>query len=543
MASSNLKSALAAEYTRLSWSDRFSPNHEFSYSSAVSCLFHFLLILILGYWLAEPTTQDRGAVEVEVINISPEPNQGDLQGDGSGGGAAGKLVFDEAEPVEEPVEIEQAEVVKNQEVNVDTKVNVTITDAKALSPVNTASISETSDAIDQLQVKQPVSSGGGTGLGTGNGSGAGEGGGGGGGGSSLEDSIGNLAGEQHDWVKKQEFRGKRILLACGYIDRESGNGEPFPKVCNVLRRIGFKVDAQQFEGALPPLDDYDQCWIVSGSGVSRFAFGGTGGDSETTKSIRRFLKRGKGVYVLADNAPWLYQANEISTALHSATIQGNYAGEQLIHVAQGQQGFTGAGKKITGMKDGILWAADHELLSGLNAIYEGVTISHLSESPKLHVVLRASNNLPLVSVSRDSKELVVYDCGFTRMFSKWEENIVSSSRWYQNVAAYLMGKKRRDLRGGEESGKDSPRGNQELQSSDIPNLSPQRLIEASAIQGKFQCLVCKKEFPINTSQSKKKLPDQKKKTKSTPVDKGLSMTLSARSANRFLAFLRMLRMN
>ena len=108
MTSSNPESTLAAEYASQSWSDRFSPNHEFSYSSGVSCLFHFLLILILGYWLTEPTTQDRGAVEVEVINISPEPNTGDSQGDGSGGGAASDLEFDVADPAEEPVDIEHS---------------------------------------------------------------------------------------------------------------------------------------------------------------------------------------------------------------------------------------------------------------------------------------------------------------------------------------------------------------------------------------------------------------------------------------------------
>jgi hypothetical protein len=252
------------------------------------------------------------------------------------------------------------------------------------------------------------------------------------------DSIGNIVGEQHDWVKKGEFRGKRILLACYYVASTGDNAEPYPDVCNVLRAIGFTVDSQAIQGRLPDLDSYDQCWIVSGTG-------NTGFGAEDIKAIRQFVNRGKGVYMLADNMPFLYEANQVATALHNVTIQGNYPGEQLIHVTQGQQGNSGAGKKITGMKGGKLWAADHELLSGLKAIYEGTSISHLSESPKLYVVLRASNNLPLVSVSTNPRELIVYDCGFTRMYYKWAENIVSSSRWYQNVAAYLMGKKRQDL--------------------------------------------------------------------------------------------------
>ena len=260
---------------------------------------------------------------------------------------------------------------------------------------------------------------------------------------STTDSIGNLKGEDHDWVKKQEYAGKRIILLRYYTGSESNGGNrerPFPRVCEVLRTIGFEVDSQAASGSLPDLVNYDQCWIVS-------SMGGSGFPSDDIEKIREFLSQGKGVYILADNAPYLDEANRICSKLHGATIQGNYVGEQLIHVAEGQQGFTGAGKKITGIKGGKLWAADHELLSGLKAIYEGITISHLSESPSLHVVLRASNGRPLVSVSTNQNELIVYDCGYTRMFHEWEQNVVSSTRWYQNVAAYLMGKKRRDLRG------------------------------------------------------------------------------------------------
>ena len=184
MANSSPEHPVAEQYANRSWSDRFSPNHEFSYSSGVSCLFHFLLILLLGLWLTAPTNKDRGAVEVELISIAPEPNPGD--GVDPGGG---EPVLEEARPTEEG-EFEEAEVVENAEVAADTQVTSQIVDAPAVTRANPATKSAASDAIAQLKAKQPVSSGGGTGTGSGAGEGAGAAGGGGG--ASVEDLIGAL---------------------------------------------------------------------------------------------------------------------------------------------------------------------------------------------------------------------------------------------------------------------------------------------------------------------------------------------------------------
>jgi len=184
MANSSPEHPVAEQYANRSWSDRFSPNHEFSYSSGVSCLFHFLLILLLGLWLTAPTNKDRGAVEVELISIAPEPNPGD--GVDPGGG---EPVLEEARPTEEG-EFEEAEVVENAEVAADTQVTSQIADAPAVTRANPATKSAASDAIAQLKAKQPVSSGGGTGTGSGAGEGAGAAGGGGG--ASVEDLIGAL---------------------------------------------------------------------------------------------------------------------------------------------------------------------------------------------------------------------------------------------------------------------------------------------------------------------------------------------------------------
>jgi hypothetical protein len=50
-----------------------------------------------------------------------------------------------------------------------------------------------------------------------------------------------------------------------------------------------------------------------------------------------------------------------------------------------------------------------------------------------------------VAVSKRSHENLLYDCGFTRMYVDWDTHARTATRWYQNVAAYLQGKRRSDL--------------------------------------------------------------------------------------------------
>lgn len=180
MANSSPEHPVAEQYANRSWSDRFSPNHEFSYSSGVSCLFHFLLILLLGLWLTAPANKDRGGVEVELISIAPEANLGD--GADSGGG---EPVLEEASPTVE-VEFEEQKVIKNVEVDVDLQVKSTLVDAPAVTRADPETKRQTTAAIGELKAKPSE------GAGTGPGPGEGPGGAPPAGGGSVEDLIGAL---------------------------------------------------------------------------------------------------------------------------------------------------------------------------------------------------------------------------------------------------------------------------------------------------------------------------------------------------------------
>jgi hypothetical protein len=258
-------------------------------------------------------------------------------------------------------------------------------------------------------------------------------------------SLTALAGE--NFVQQGEFSGKKILFV------NYDNVEPNEKyVPQILRNMGFAVDVKVAPPKLPDLHGYDQLWVVSSCG-SQFGFGPA--DAER---VAKFVQGGKGLYNVMDNVPCVIQGTLIGQKLHGITMTGDYIGQQVVNVVP-----AGTVKKMVeaamkkgdmeelaklrhaGYLDGKLYAEDHELLTGITHLYEGITLCHMSESPDLDVILRASDNQSLVAVSKKSGEKVVHDCGFTRMFYNWEANAATSTRWYQNVATFLMGKHRKDL--------------------------------------------------------------------------------------------------
>ena len=253
-----------------------------------------------------------------------------------------------------------------------------------------------------------------------------------------------------EWVQAEDFKGKKILIACYYWEGEPLDSVPMNNVPGLLRKLGFEVDVLKAPAHLPDLSPYDQLWIVSG-------MGGTFDESDAVK-VERFLAAGKGVYVMADNTPYIHEANVIGRHLHQISFDGGYLGEQTISVMTADQI-----KKLiadamqkedmdklaeyrrAGYFNGTFYAEDHEILTGIKKLFEGCTISTMTKSPDLEVIIRASDNQSLVAVSTEPGQRIVYDGGFTRLYYRWNEHAEISTLWYRNIAAYLLGKTRKDL--------------------------------------------------------------------------------------------------
>lgn len=160
------------------------------------------------------------------------------------------------------------------------------------------------------------------------------------------------------------------------------------------------------------------------------------------KAIVAFAKAGKGLCLLSDNDPFTYESNELARRLFPGVrVQGNYQGEKIAYVRRPQL----TDEQIKKYR-GDYEVPDHPLLTGVNFVYEGITISHPSASNKLDVALRASDGEPVIAVSKEPGLRVIIDCGFTRYCHGPNDDVsfilmtAGTPRLAQNMAAYLAGK-------------------------------------------------------------------------------------------------------
>jgi hypothetical protein len=233
------------------------------------------------------------------------------------------------------------------------------------------------------------------------------------------------------WDSSSATSRKKILILRGF---ERGR---LTFLETTLTDLGYDVKVKNYGvKSTGSFREYDQIWLISGarSGVK---------DADIRRDIRKFknyVASGNGLYVLADNDPFFHHANMLSQELHKAEIVGSYEGRQMIDIY-------GYNDQINlEYEDKEKKTFDHELLTGIYSLYEGVTISNISESEQLNIVLRASDGKALVCTSKKEKELIVYDCGFTRLFDKWMVDPYNTRLWIRNVATYLNGHKRKDLK-------------------------------------------------------------------------------------------------
>ena len=196
---------------------------------------------------------------------------------------------------------------------------------------------------------------------------------------------------------------------------------------------------------------------------------------ENLVAIEGFVKRGQGLYIIADNEPYFVEANQLAERLFRARLAGNYMGTQTIAVSgkgitrddyqkekgNGQKGSKTAGKSQTvppgrgqplefklppngaqlqSIDKSSHYVEDHALLTGIHYLYEGITISHIEPNAALQTVLTASDKQILAAVPRNTKLRVVVDCGFTRYYTQYTTTTAGTLRYAENVAAFLMGR-------------------------------------------------------------------------------------------------------
>lgn len=268
------------------------------------------------------------------------------------------------------------------------------------------------------------------------------------------DKFGNPEGENLGLVGKKEFEGATLLAwSVGPEVNENIFTADNP-LWAALREKGFKVRLESGPFRTAWLTETDQFWLFSTqvSGMNDIA----------EEAVVGFVQSGKGLYLIADNEPYLVDADRLARRLYQTRVSGNFVGRNLIAVRG--RGVTGSDFRASqrqknnsqsSMTDrlGVIerathYAEEHPLLTDVNFIFEGSTISHLDPCLGLQTVLKASDGQILAAVATDPMQRVVVDCGFTRyMYSSQYKFVVETAgtiRYAENIAAYLMGKDGKD---------------------------------------------------------------------------------------------------
>ncbi len=228
------------------------------------------------------------------------------------------------------------------------------------------------------------------------------------------DTYGNAKGNQYDLAVDGAFEGQTIAVLDFCED-----GYSFDTAKGALAEKGFSVYRWSKAAPSPKelkegLDKSCQLWIVSGR--NKYL------NEKHLAIIKDFFESGRGVYIWGDNDPYYVDANYIAKALIGVQMTGNTRGDQTVNLQMEEK------------KAGVM--PNHLITTGLQNIYEGITIATLPNHEDLTPIIYGSaNNLVTAVYEKDGKRLIL-DGGFTRLFIKWDT--AGTGRYVKNAAAWLV---------------------------------------------------------------------------------------------------------
>ncbi|MGM0479489.1 MAG: hypothetical protein ACQERC_09715 [Bacteroidota bacterium] len=229
------------------------------------------------------------------------------------------------------------------------------------------------------------------------------------------DEYGNAAGSQYDLAVDGAFEGQTVAVLHLY----TGEGFDFKKPEAALKQKGFSVyrwlnqppSAEKLEEAL---DKACQLWIISDQQRKL--------NDDHLGVIQKFFDSGKGVYIWGDNKPYYADANFVAEGLLGVKMEGNTMGNKTVDILSRDS------------NSGLM--PNHLITTGLQNIYEGITIATIEENESLTPIIYGSaGNLVAATYEKDGKRLI-FDGGFTRLYVNWDT--AGTGRYVKNAAAWLV---------------------------------------------------------------------------------------------------------
>ncbi len=234
-----------------------------------------------------------------------------------------------------------------------------------------------------------------------------------------KDGYGNANGNQFDLAVDGAFDGQTIAVLQLY----TGEGFDFSLPKAALKEKGFSIYRWQNAPPSPEvleasLQKACQLWVISDSTRKL--------NAKHLAVIKRFFDAGHGVYIWGDNEPYYADANAVGEALLGVKMLGNVPGDVTVPLQKEAN------------KVGVL--RRHLLTTGLEYLYEGITIATIQPNPVLSPLLYGSaNNWVAGFYERDGRR-AIFDGGFTRLYYKWDT--AGTARYVKNSAAWLVNAER-----------------------------------------------------------------------------------------------------
>lgn len=226
---------------------------------------------------------------------------------------------------------------------------------------------------------------------------------------------GNAAGNQHDLAVDGAFEGQTIAVLHFYT--QEGFDFSLPKAA--LADKGFSV--YRWMNQPPPIKEFKkqlkkacQLWLISDATRKL--------SDAHVKEIKRFFESGRGVYIWGDNQPYYADANVVAEALLGSGMDGNLMGDKIVEVD--------LKNKDKGLRMG------HDITTGLEFLYEGITIATIRPTDDLEPILYGSAGNLVTAIYNKNGKRAVLDGGFTRLYISWDD--AGTARYVKNAASWLV---------------------------------------------------------------------------------------------------------
>jgi hypothetical protein len=228
----------------------------------------------------------------------------------------------------------------------------------------------------------------------------------------VKDSYGNAQGNQYDLARDGAFDGQTVAVLhfCLEFDFALPKAALAEKGFSTFRWVGTAPSVEELEEGLKKAN---QLWIIS-STTRRLS------DAHIAV-IKRYFDAGHGVYIWGDNDPYYADANAVGRALLDVEMHGDVPGGHPV--------------PIQSKKDGPGVRPNHLLTTGLESVYEGITIATIDTNQHLTPIIWGSAGNIVTSAYEKNGKRALFDGGFTRLYNGWDT--AGTPRYVKNAAAWL----------------------------------------------------------------------------------------------------------